>query len=141
LHDTFLQKIVLTTKIMSGKSNDNDAIDSALEKLKPVVSKLTIGSIIGYCSGAATKKVGKAIAIVMGVGFMIVQSAVYSGYVAVDWKKVKKDAVSKVDTDGDGKLTVDDVKNYWKKIKTILTTGVPDASGFSVGFLYGLRVN
>lgn len=121
------------------KDKNDDAIAEAIEKAKPIASKLTFGGIVGYCSGAAAKKVGQAIAIVGGLMFISVQSAVYSGYVDVDWKKVQDDAIAKVDTDGDGELTVSDLKNYWLKYKKILTHNIPNASGFSLGFLYGLR--
>lgn len=119
--------------------NKDDAVTEALEKLKPVLSKVTFGSIIGYCSGAAAKTVGKAVAVLVGLSFIAVQSAVYSGYVDVDWEKVQDDAIKKIDTDGDGKLTVLDAKNYWIKVKQILTNKVPSAGGFSLGFLYGIN--
>lgn len=86
----------------------------------------------------ATKKIGRALAIVAGVGFMIVQGAIYSGYVDVDWKKVQDDVAKKVDVNKDGALTAEDAKAYWQKLKKILTNGIPDAGGFSLGFLYGI---
>ena len=78
--------------------NNDDAVNQLLEKSKPLLSKLTFGGVVGYCSGAAAKKVGKAVAVIAGMAFIAVQSAVYSGYVAVDWKKIQDDAVAKVDT-------------------------------------------
>mmetsp|Transcript_19722 Transcript_19722/g.24878 ORF Transcript_19722/g.24878 Transcript_19722/m.24878 type:complete len:124 (-) Transcript_19722:398-769(-) len=122
-------------------TQNDDPMNQFIEKAKPQMSKLTFGGVVGYCSGAAAKKVGKAIAVLAGMAFIAVQSAVYSGYVAVDWDKVKDDAVAKVDTDGDGELTVKDVKNYWAKVKKILTYNVPSAGGFSLGFMYGLTSN
>jgi len=118
---------------------NKDAVTEALEKAKPFLSKLTFGSIVGYCSGAAAKKVGKAVAVLGGLIFISIQSAVYSGYVDVDWKQIQNDAIEKVDTDGDGKITVEDAKTYWLKVKKILTNKVPSGGGFSLGFLYGLR--
>jgi len=53
--------------------NKDDAVTEALEKLKPVLSKVTFGSIIGYCSGAAAKTVGKAVAVLVGLSFIAVQ--------------------------------------------------------------------
>eukprot|EP00558_Chaetoceros_sp_UNC1202_P003407 CAMPEP_0197246522 /NCGR_PEP_ID=MMETSP1429-20130617/15050_1 /TAXON_ID=49237 /ORGANISM="Chaetoceros sp., Strain UNC1202" /LENGTH=125 /DNA_ID=CAMNT_0042707197 /DNA_START=68 /DNA_END=445 /DNA_ORIENTATION=+ len=122
-------------------NNNHDPISQILGKAKPHFGKLTFGSVVGYCSGAAAKKVGKALAVLGGLAFIAIQSAVYSGYVAVDWDKVKDDAVAKIDTDGDGDLTLSDAKNYWKKVKAILTKNVPSAGGFSLGFMYGVRYN
>ena len=72
------------------------------------------------------------------LGFMLVQTAVYSGYVDVDWKKVQDDVAKKADVNKDGKLTGEDLKGYWRKVKEILTKNVPNAGGFSLGFLYGV---
>ncbi len=57
----------------------------------------------------------------------------------MDWDKVKTDAVSQIDTDGDGEITVSDAKVWWGKVKKIMTKNVPNAGGFSLGFVYGLR--
>lgn len=53
---------------------------------------------MGYCSGFALKKVGKALAVVVGLGFVAVQGAVYGGYLNVDWAKIKADGFKKIDT-------------------------------------------
>mmetsp|Transcript_25266 Transcript_25266/g.31132 ORF Transcript_25266/g.31132 Transcript_25266/m.31132 type:complete len:125 (+) Transcript_25266:80-454(+) len=121
--------------------NSDDPVNQILDKAKPHLSKLTFGGVVGYCSGAAAKKVGKVVAVFVGLTFIAVQSAVYSGYVAVDWNKLKDDAIAKVDTDGDGELTVEDAKTYWTKVKKILTYNVPSAGGFSLGFVYGMTYN
>jgi uncharacterized membrane protein (Fun14 family) len=81
---------------MSDKKSD--PVNDAIELAKPHLGKLTFGSIVGYCSGAAAKKVGKALAVIGGLAFIAIQSAAYSGYVDVDWNKIQDDAISKVDT-------------------------------------------
>mmetsp|Transcript_18155 Transcript_18155/g.25844 ORF Transcript_18155/g.25844 Transcript_18155/m.25844 type:complete len:161 (+) Transcript_18155:173-655(+) len=121
----------------SVNSND-DEFDAYLKKATPILSKITFGSLVGYCSGAAAKKIGKALAVMVGMGFIAIQGFVYTGYVSIDWKKVQNDAIKAIDTTGDGKVTTDDVKVYWKKLKALLTNGIPSASGFTMGFLYGL---
>uniref|UniRef100_A0A7R9ZDX5 EF-hand domain-containing protein n=1 Tax=Pseudictyota dubia TaxID=2749911 RepID=A0A7R9ZDX5_9STRA len=106
--------------------------------MKPAMGKLTFGTLVGYCSGVAAKKVGKAVAAAIGFGFIALQGIAYAGYIDIDWKKVKDDAVKKIDTNADGKFDVEDAKTYWQKVKKILTNSVPDASGFSLGFLYAV---
>uniref|UniRef100_A0A7S4MP33 EF-hand domain-containing protein n=1 Tax=Odontella aurita TaxID=265563 RepID=A0A7S4MP33_9STRA len=121
------------------KENEaSDAVSKALDKLKPAMSKLTFGAFVGYCSGVAAKKVGKAVAAAIGFGFIALQGIAYTGYIDVDWQKVKDDAVKTIDTDSDGKLTIDDAKTYWQKLKMILTNKIPDTGGFSLGFLYAV---
>lgn len=41
--------------------------------------------------------------------------------------------------DKDGEFTEKDLQRYWAKVKEILTNNVPDASGFGLGFMFGLR--
>ena len=119
--------------------NDDDPLQDLLERAKPLIPKISFGSVLGYCSGTAAKKIGKAIAITVGIMYMAVQSAAYSGYLKVDWDKVEKDVVQHIDVDGDGKFTEKDLQVYWGKIKRILTYNIPSASGFTIGFLYGLK--
>uniref|UniRef100_A0A7S4IM08 FUN14 domain-containing protein n=1 Tax=Odontella aurita TaxID=265563 RepID=A0A7S4IM08_9STRA len=81
------------------KENEaSDAVSKALDKLKPAMSKLTFGAFVGYCSGVAAKKVGKAVAAAIGFGFIALQGIAYTGYIDVDWQKVKDDAVKTIDT-------------------------------------------
>ncbi len=54
-----------------------DPLSQIIEKAKPHISTLTFGSVVGYCSGAAAKKVGKALAVLAGVCFIAVQSGMY----------------------------------------------------------------
>jgi uncharacterized membrane protein (Fun14 family) len=76
---------------------DNDALETALEKLKPILSKLSFGMFAGYTSGYATKKIGKVAAVLVGVGFIFLQSLASAGYIEIDWLKVQDTAVKKLD--------------------------------------------
>lgn len=116
-----------------------DPVQQALTQIKPVVGNITFGTLMGFCSGTAMKKIGKALAILVGITFVGLQVAASTGFIQIDWGKVHVGFVDKVDATGDGKLNVDDAKVYWKKLKDILTHRVPAAGGFSFGFLYGLR--
>ena len=120
-------------------SEEKDIVTKALDKLKPVLSNLSFGAVMGYCSGTAMKKVGRSLAVVIGIGFTGIQSAVTAGYIEVDWHKISGGIIAKLDVNQDGKLDVEDAKSYWKKIKSVLTNKVPAAGGFSVGFMYGVK--
>ena len=80
---------------------NKDPVEQALDTLKPVLSQLSFGAVMGYCSGMALKKIGKAVAFVIGVGFIGLQSAVSMGYIDVKWDKVKSDAMRPLDTVND----------------------------------------
>jgi hypothetical protein len=62
------------TNIMTLKKSDDDEISMIIEKLKPYASKITFGTVVGYCSGAAAKKIGKLIAVLTGVAFIFIQT-------------------------------------------------------------------
>lgn len=120
-------------------TENKDTMEMAIEKAKPLLANLSFGAFMGYCSGVAMKKTGKALAYVIGVGFISLQVAVSLGYIQIDWEKVRVDIVKKVDTTGDGKLDHTDLKAYWAKLKKVLMYKIPSAGGFSMGFLYGVR--
>ncbi|GMH77463.1 hypothetical protein TrST_g9209 [Triparma strigata] len=122
----------------TGDDDDDELLSTILESYGPIGSQVTMGTVFGYCSGYASKQIGKAIALVIGTGFMAVQAAAYSGYLDVKWNKVQEDVTKLVDADGDGKLTQKDVLVYWKKIKHVMTFNLPSSGGFGVGFLLGL---
>ena len=126
-------------KMVENKEEKPDAVEKLLDKAKPLFAKISFGGVMGYCSGTALKKVGKSLAFVIGCGFIGLQVAVSTGYIDVDWTKVKDDAIKKADIDKDGKLTSNDAKEYWKKLKALLTNKIPGSAGFGLGFMYGVR--
>jgi uncharacterized membrane protein (Fun14 family) len=79
-------------------NGESSKISAILAPYKPIMSKLTISSVMGYCSAITAKKVGKGIAFIAGMGFIALQGMVYSGFVTVDWKKVEKSAMDALDT-------------------------------------------
>jgi uncharacterized membrane protein (Fun14 family) len=94
---------------------------------------------MGYCSGLVMKKVSQSIGIVLGTAFIGLQVAVSMGYIDVKWDKVSDGVQAKIDVTKDGKIDEQDVKEYWKKVRMILTKNIPSAGGFSCGLLFGVR--
>lgn len=76
---------------------DKDAVNEFLEKNKPAIGEIGFGGAMGYFSGMAFRRVGKAVGVVIGLGFIGAQVAASSGYVQVDWEKVKDDAIKPLD--------------------------------------------
>jgi uncharacterized membrane protein (Fun14 family) len=76
---------------------NKDAVESTLDKLKPIIGKLTFSGIMGYTTGYAAKTISKAAAFMVGIGFIGLQGLNYYGYINIDWGKVKDDAVKKAD--------------------------------------------
>ena len=76
----------------------SDAMAIAIEQAKPIIAKISFGSVMGFCSGYALKQAGKVAAVVLGAGFIALQTAASYGYIEVNWDKVKDDAIKQVDT-------------------------------------------
>jgi FUN14 domain-containing protein 1 len=123
---------------MADKAN-RDPVEKAIEALAPALANVSFGAVMGFCSGYALKQVGKALAFVVGIAFIGLQAVRSTGYVDVDWEKVKQDMTKKIDATGDGTLTADDAKLWWQSFKSLMTKNLPGAGGFSFGFLYGVK--
>ncbi|GKZ01220.1 hypothetical protein MPSEU_001073300 [Mayamaea pseudoterrestris] len=121
------------------RAEDDDVINQAIDKAKPLMAKLTFGSFVGYCSGMATQRIARATALLIGVTFIGIQIAASAGILTMDWNKLQLHCTKLMDVSGNGKFDGEDVKVYWKKVRTILTKNIPSAGGFSFGFLYGVR--
>lgn len=56
----------------------DDDVDKLIEKFGPVGSEITFGALLGFSSGYALKKIGKATAFIIGCAFIAAQVS-YSG--------------------------------------------------------------
>jgi FUN14 domain-containing protein 1 len=76
----------------------SDPVNEFLQRSGPAVSQLSFGGVVGYCSGMAFRRVGKAVGVVIGLGFIGLQTASSFGYLQVDWDKIRDDAIKPLDT-------------------------------------------
>eukprot|EP00299_Pterocystis_sp_00344_P000676 c10256_g1_i1.p1 GENE.c10256_g1_i1~~c10256_g1_i1.p1 ORF type:complete len:200 (-),score=30.37 c10256_g1_i1:24-623(-) len=114
--------------------------DQLLSTLGQGASTLTFGGIMGFCSGVMIKKVGKVLIVLTGGVFAMFQLAANSGYVQVNWDKVKQDFELTLDQNGDGKLDGEDAKIALSKVTHVLTNNMATTgAGFTGGFIYGLK--
>jgi len=125
---------------MSGNNKDPaDMVQQFVEKNKDALSEISFGGVMGYCSGMAFRRVGKAVGVVVGIGFIGLQTAKSMGYIDVDWNKIRDDAIKPLDKNSDGKVDAQDVEIMWNQSQTMMKDSVPGAGGFSAGFLLGAR--
>jgi uncharacterized membrane protein (Fun14 family) len=61
--------------------------------------QISWGFMMGACSGYTLKKVSKVASLMLGVAFISMQCASYSGYVNVDYKKLKRTFTDTLDFD------------------------------------------
>lgn len=117
------------------------------EQMKPLGGGVTFGGAMGYTSGLACKKLGRALAIGVGSIYAMFQLAATYGYVTVNWKKVEQDVMAMVDTNGDGKIDEKDAMVWVKKVMDTLSNEELDgaaaknsaAASFGTLFLLGFR--
>mmetsp|Transcript_39879 Transcript_39879/g.80549 ORF Transcript_39879/g.80549 Transcript_39879/m.80549 type:complete len:168 (-) Transcript_39879:48-551(-) len=113
---------------------------SSWEELVPIGGGLSVGSLLGFCSGFALKKAGKAATVMFGGIFCLQQALAYKGYIAVNWDKVEKDLTYLLDVNQDGKLDAKDLDHgYAMALKVLQYNAASVTGGFGAGFLVGVR--
>ncbi len=93
-----------------------------------VIATLGLGGVLGWSSAHAIKTVGKMLAILLGVIFILLQVAAFYGLAQVHWDKVAQHYPS-------GTAIKHGASAMWK----IMTYNLPFAGGFGAGFLLGLK--
>jgi len=126
-----------------------------------IPTNLSYGFFAGYLSGFALKKIGRAASLTFGVGFVILQTLAYQGYVDVNHDKLAKQIEGVLDRNGDGVVDGEDLKSVVDELRRVVGFGIEvgkeeggeDGSGrnddqvkaiaggggFGMGFLGGLR--
>lgn len=108
--------------------------------VKELGMQVSLGSVAGFTSGYAVKKISKLAAVFVGLSFITIQVARYYGIVDnVDWKGLESKLVTALDADGDGRVTGSDLKAHFDKAVAILGFNLPSGAAFSTAFVLGLR--
>jgi uncharacterized membrane protein (Fun14 family) len=100
--------------------------------LEPILFALKsggIGLLSGIAVGFISKKVSKIIVFFLAVGFILLQLAIYNGYIHIDWLTWKDKAVDVVQK---ADLTTG-------SIKEIILRNIPFSIGAIVGFIFGFK--
>ena len=106
-------------------------VDSLIEAAGPFIAQFALGGILGFCAGFAVKKVSKIVAIIVGLGFILVQIMAYFKVIEIDWAPIAQwwDVVRSTET----------IENAGTTVRTILVANVPALMGAVPGFILGLR--
>ncbi len=97
----------------------------------PLLEQVGFGAIAGFIAGYALKKVGKVVAIALGLLFIAVQVLAWSGFVSVNWGVVQERV--------DPMLTGDSLQGTWSALLSLLTYNIPFAAAFVPAFILGLK--
>ena len=57
--------------------------------LAPYLQQISFGLLAGFAAGYALKKVGKLLAVALGLLFIALQVLAYYGFVTVNWRRCK----------------------------------------------------
>jgi len=111
-----------------------------------IPTDVSYGFFAGYFSGLALKKIGKVASVVLGVGFLGIQTLAYHGYVDVHHEKLQKQVGDILDRNKDGVVDTDDLKSALDEVRKVAGFGIEDnknlmasGGGFGLGFVGGLR--
>jgi len=102
-----------------------------LTRVMPWVQQLGFGAVAGFLAGYALKKVGKVLAVVLGVLFVTIQLLAWSGFISVNWGVVQ-DQIDPV-------LQPDSLQGAWQGLLRVLTYNIPFAAAFVPAFILGMR--
>lgn len=97
----------------------------------PYLGQLTFGALAGFSVGYALKKVGKLLALLLGVLFVFLQILAHYGFVSIDWLRVQESV--------DPLLGAESLREAWRSLVGLLTANVPFAAAFIPGMMLGLR--
>ena len=102
-----------------------------IQPFLPYIQQLGFGGIAGFVVGYALKKVGKIVAIALGILFVILQVLAYYGFVSINWIQVQKSV--------DPLLETNTLQAMWQGLINILTYNFVAAAAFIPGLILGLR--
>ena len=105
-----------------------------------MATQLLVGGITGWCTGFIFQRVGKLAATAVGGGFFLLQFANHTGYIKVDWNRVKKDmkkAKEQLKIRESAQLPTE-VKSKAEELVSFIKQNVLVTGGFFGGFLLGM---
>eukprot|EP00184_Porphyridium_aerugineum_P002626 CAMPEP_0184694096 /NCGR_PEP_ID=MMETSP0313-20130426/2150_1 /TAXON_ID=2792 /ORGANISM="Porphyridium aerugineum, Strain SAG 1380-2" /LENGTH=419 /DNA_ID=CAMNT_0027152321 /DNA_START=67 /DNA_END=1326 /DNA_ORIENTATION=- len=108
------------------------------EDIPPIIGQLSVGSLAGYATGYALKRIGKVAAFGLGTVFVVLQGLSYSGLVYINWRKLERDYIDVFDQDKDGVVTTKDAEIMADKLAHLLKYNIPSGVGFTAGMFFGI---
>lgn len=102
-----------------------------LQTVFPFVEQLGFGAVAGFAAGYALKKVGKIVAIAVGLLFVVVQVLAYYGFITINWHAVQGSV--------DPMLTPNALGGAWRTVLAVLTYNIAFAAAFVPAFVVGLK--
>jgi uncharacterized membrane protein (Fun14 family) len=106
-------------------------MDSFMGFAGPILQQLGFGGIMGFCAGYASKKVAKAMVVLIGILFICIQLLVYVKFVDVHWDK----AAGAFDHAAQSGM----VQRGFESCMGVLVHNLPFGASFVGGFWLGMK--
>jgi len=97
----------------------------------PFLEQIGFGVVAGFVAGFALKKVGKLMALVLGLFFIGLQLLAWGGWVTIEWGRVQSEV--------EPMLEGGSLNQAWRRLLAVMTYNLPFAAAFVPGFLLGLQ--
>lgn len=102
-----------------------------LSTVVPWLPQIAFGAVAGFVAGYALKKLGKVVALTLGVLFVIIQLLAWGGFLTVNWGAVQDTM--------DPLLETSSLERAWHGLLTLLTYNVPFAATFVPALVIGVK--
>ncbi len=103
---------------------------SVPDLIAPLLPDLSLGGILGFCTGFAIRKVGRGLIFVLGSIFVLIQLLAYFEFITVNWTRVQQVAEP---------LVQDGARTGGSWLLDVLSANLPFGGAFVAGLLLGLR--
>jgi uncharacterized membrane protein (Fun14 family) len=100
-----------------------------VEVITPLLTQLGVGGIAGLCVGYALKKIGKFIAILVGIALLGLELLAYKGIISINYSALEEWARNLIGQIG-----------ATEGILTLIIGNLPFASIFLVGLAIGFKI-
>jgi uncharacterized membrane protein (Fun14 family) len=99
------------------------------EVLTPIVYQMGIGGILGFFSGYAVKKIAKIIAVLIGLGALLLIYLGYEGIIAINYDKLSQMIQNLMGTASQASIAL-----------TPIIANLPFAGSFIAGVAVGVKL-
>lgn len=100
-----------------------------MEMIVFILKSAGIGLLSGVAIGFISKKISKIMVFFIALTFILIQVAIYNGYIQIDWLSWKDTALE----------AVRNTKLPTSSIKDILMRNIPFSVAAIVGFIFGFK--
>lgn len=100
-----------------------------MEVILFILKSAGIGLLSGVAVGFISKKISKIAVFFIAVAFILIQVAIYNGYIEIDWLSWKDTAVN----------AMKETKLPTASLKEIIMRNIPFSVAALVGFIFGFK--